>query len=422
MTAPSNQTCRPTSRSRTTPSPRTLAPTPPSVPSAPPTPTPATCSSTPSVAGAGSTDNGLFNISGSPRCGRPPRSTSRRRAPTRSGSAPPTHGGLFFEEPFTITVTDVNEAPTDIALSASSIAETPGQRHRRHPQHDRPRRRQHLQLRPRRRAPARPTTACSRSAGSTLRTTNSLSTTRRRAPTRSASGPPTRRPVPRGAVHDHGDQRQAEAPVPHSGRQPVGCRGRPRSPSMPSRPTPTCRPTRCSSSLAAADTRDGDVPPVATINSSTGVFSCASGRQWPSGLRRAASPIKGVPALDRRETVAITVTNVAPTAAITARRPSGPEGTAISLTGTVTDPGARRHVRPRLERDQERRGLRLAAPAPDFAFTPDDNGTYVVTLTVTDDDGGVGTPPARRSPSPTSPRRRPSPAPRPRARRARRSA
>src|SRR5581483_3867757 len=26
-----------------------------------------------------------------------------------------------------------------------------------------------------------------------------------------------------------------------------------------------------------------------------------------------------------------------------------------------------------------------------FSFTPDDNGTYVVTLTVTDDDGGVGT-------------------------------
>jgi PKD repeat protein len=26
-----------------------------------------------------------------------------------------------------------------------------------------------------------------------------------------------------------------------------------------------------------------------------------------------------------------------------------------------------------------------------FNFTPDDNGTYVVSLTVTDDDGGVGT-------------------------------
>ena len=30
-------------------------------------------------------------------------------------------------------------------------------------------------------------------------------------------------------------------------------------------------------------------------------------------------------------------------------------------------------------------------PIPTFAFTPDDNGSYVVTFTATDDDGGVGT-------------------------------
>src|SRR5690606_13563812 len=32
-------------------------------------------------------------------------------------------GGLYYEKAFTITVTDVNETPTDIALSASTIAE-----------------------------------------------------------------------------------------------------------------------------------------------------------------------------------------------------------------------------------------------------------------------------------------------------------
>ena len=32
-----------------------------------------------------------------------------------------------------------------------------------------------------------------------------------------------------------------------------------------------------------------------------------------------------------------------------------------------------------------------AGSAADFSFTPDDNGTYVVTLQVADKDGGVGT-------------------------------
>ena len=60
-------------------------------------------------------------------------------------------GGLFFEEPFTITVTNVNETPTDIALSPASIAENAGPNaDGRDPQHDRPRRRQHVHLHPRR--------------------------------------------------------------------------------------------------------------------------------------------------------------------------------------------------------------------------------------------------------------------------------
>src|SRR5207248_9274955 len=38
-----------------------------------------------------------------------------------------------------------------------------------------------------------------------------------------------------------------------------------------------------------------------------------------------------------------------------------------------------------------RRSSDLAAGSDNaFSFTPDDNGSYVVTLTVTDDDGGVG--------------------------------
>ena len=41
----------------------------------------------------------------------------------RSAFAPRDEGGLWFEKQFTIGVTDVNEAPTDLALSVSSLAE-----------------------------------------------------------------------------------------------------------------------------------------------------------------------------------------------------------------------------------------------------------------------------------------------------------
>ena len=52
-----------------------------------------------------------------------PRSTSRSRTATRSGWRSTDAGGLFTEKAFTIDVTNVNESPTDIGLSSSSIAE-----------------------------------------------------------------------------------------------------------------------------------------------------------------------------------------------------------------------------------------------------------------------------------------------------------
>ena len=48
-------------------------------------------------------------------------------------------GGLTFDQTFTISVTDVNEAPTDIALDTVATAENqPAGHGRRHPQHHRP--------------------------------------------------------------------------------------------------------------------------------------------------------------------------------------------------------------------------------------------------------------------------------------------
>ncbi|MDH4465545.1 MAG: IPTL-CTERM sorting domain-containing protein [Acidovorax sp.] len=74
------------------------------------------------VAGAGSTDNAAFNITGSSlRISSSPDFETKSSYSVRVRSAD--QGGLFFERAFTITVTNVNEAPSDISLSASAINE-----------------------------------------------------------------------------------------------------------------------------------------------------------------------------------------------------------------------------------------------------------------------------------------------------------
>jgi hypothetical protein len=77
------------------------------------------------VAGTGDTDNAAFNISGSTL-----RTTSSFDFETKSSYAirvrSTDQGGLFTEKTFTITVTNVNESPTDIVLSSTNIAENAG--------------------------------------------------------------------------------------------------------------------------------------------------------------------------------------------------------------------------------------------------------------------------------------------------------
>src|SRR5262249_31342800 len=88
----------------------------------------------------------------------------------------------------------------------------------------------------------------------------------------------------------------------------------------------------------------------------------------------------------------LTVTNVAPTASITGAPASGhgPEGTAISLGSTVADPGAADTAAGfAYAWSVTRNGSAYASgSAAAFSFTPDDNCTYAVSLTVTDKDGG----------------------------------
>jgi len=79
------------------------------------------------VTGEGDDDNGSFTVNGNELRAassfdyEAKSSYSVLIRVTDSGSP-----GLTFEKPFTITVTDVNEAPTDISLSASTLAENAG--------------------------------------------------------------------------------------------------------------------------------------------------------------------------------------------------------------------------------------------------------------------------------------------------------
>jgi hypothetical protein len=88
-------------------------------------------------------------------------------------------------------------------------------------------------------------------------------------------------------------------------------------------------------------------------------------------------------------TTTITVDNVPPTVTINGAPASSPEGTAISLTSTVTDPGTPETFAYAWSVTKNGSPYASGSGAA-FSFTPDDNATYVVTLTVTDGDGGSG--------------------------------
>ena len=74
------------------------------------------------VAGTGDTDNAAFNISGSSlRISAIPDFEAKSSYSVRIRTTD--QGGLTYDEAFTITITNANEAPTDIALSAAAINE-----------------------------------------------------------------------------------------------------------------------------------------------------------------------------------------------------------------------------------------------------------------------------------------------------------
>jgi hypothetical protein len=89
-------------------------------------------------------------------------------------------------------------------------------------------------------------------------------------------------------------------------------------------------------------------------------------------------------------TTTINVLNVAPTATINGAPATSPEGVAISLTSTVTDPGTADAFTYNWVAKKDGSNYASSTNA-NFIFTPDDNGSYEVSLSVSDDDGGVGT-------------------------------
>ena len=93
---------------------------------------------------------------------------------------------------------------------------------------------------------------------------------------------------------------------------------------------------------------------------------------------------------DATDTFTWTAANVRPTASISGAPTTSAEGTQISVTGGFTDPGTADTHTQVWSVTKNGGAYGIGGSGSSFSFTPDDNGSYVVTYTVTDDDGGVG--------------------------------
>jgi uncharacterized delta-60 repeat protein len=89
------------------------------------------------------------------------------------------------------------------------------------------------------------------------------------------------------------------------------------------------------------------------------------------------------------DVVVINVNNVAPTANAGADQ-TGNEGSLVTLGGTFTDPGVNDSQTLNWHVVASNGQVIADGSAQGFSFTPNDNGTYTVTFTATDKDGGVG--------------------------------
>ena len=115
----------------------------------------------------------------------------------------------------------------------------------------------------------------------------------------------------------------------------------------------------------------------------------AAGLDGPSVLT-VALRVTDEGGLTGTDTALIYVENVAPTLSI-AGPTSGLEGSPVSLTGSATDPAGVNDTIS-LAWTVTKDGAEFASgTGPDIEFTPDDNASYMVTLTASDEDGGSTT-------------------------------
>jgi autotransporter-associated beta strand protein len=133
-----------------------------------------------------------------------------------------------------------------------------------------------------------------------------------------------------------------------------------------------------------------------------GVTSFASTHTYDDNLPANAPYTVTVTVIDSNNesasgTTQVTVTNVAPTVTINGAPATGPEGTPINLTSTVTDPSSADTQEGFIFQwtvTKTRGGtttIFATGTASTLSFTPDDDGIYLVSLQATDKDGGVGT-------------------------------
>jgi hypothetical protein len=138
---------------------------------------------------------------------------------------------------------------------------------------------------------------------------------------------------------------------------------------------------------------DPGAPAGAAIDPVTGVFKYTPDNGPASYTVTVRATDNGLPPLSSTQTFTITVNNVSPTPSIAGAPAMSPEGTAISLTASATDPSmADTAAGFTFGWTVTKDGSPFASGVGStFTFTPDDDGSYVVTLSATDQDGGVGT-------------------------------